>query len=79
MPSVWVRPSDGSRGDITAIGVYTGTSWILEFKRKLYTGDTTGADVDFSSREDFPFGIGTFNNAAIAHATKAGLTLKFEE
>ena len=79
MPSVWVRPSDGSRGDITAIGVYTGSSWILEFKRKLSTGDATGADVDFSSLEDFPFGIATFNNAAIAHGTKAFLTLKFEE
>jgi hypothetical protein len=79
MPSVWVQPSNGSRGDITAIGVYTGTSWILEFKRKLSTGDITGADVDFSSLEDFPFGIATFNNAAIAHGTKAFLTLKFEE
>ncbi len=79
MPSVWVRPSNGSRGDITAIGVYTGSSWILEFKRKLSTGDITGADVDFSSLEDYPFGIATFNNAAIAHGTKASLTLKFEE
>jgi len=79
MPSIWVQPSNGSRGDITAIGVYTGSSWILEFKRKLSTGDTTGADVDFSSLEDFPFGIATFNNAAIAHGTKAFLTLKFEE
>lgn len=70
---------NGSRGDITAIGVYTGSSWILEFKRKLSTGDTTGADVDFSSLADFPFGIATFNNAAIAHATKAFLTLKFEQ
>ena len=79
MPSIWVQPSNGSRGDITAIGVYTGSSWILEFKRKLSTGDMTGADVDFSSLQDFPFGIATFNNAAIAHATKAFLTLKFEE
>ena len=79
MPSIWVQPSNGSRGDITAIGVYTGSSWILEFKRKLSTGDMTGADVDFSSLEDFPFGIATFNNAAIAHGTKAFLTLKFEE
>jgi len=79
MPSVWVQPSNGSRGDITAVGVYTGTGWILEFKRKLSTGDATGADVDFSSLEDFPFGIATFNNAAIAHATRAFLTLKFEE
>ena len=79
MPSVWVQPSNGSRGDITAIGVYTGTSWILEFKRKLITGDTSGDDVDFSSLADFPFGIATFNNAAIAHGTKAFLTLKFEE
>jgi hypothetical protein len=79
MPSIWVQPSNGSRGDITAVGVYTGSGWILEFKRKLNTGDTTGADVDFSSLGDFPFGYGIFDNAAIAHAIKPFLTLKFEQ
>lgn len=79
MPSIWVQPSNGSRGDITSVGVFTGSGWVLEFKRKLNTGDTTGADVDFSSLDDFPFGFATFNNAAIAHGIKPFLTLKFDQ
>jgi Ethylbenzene dehydrogenase len=79
MPSIWVQPSNGSRGDITAVGVFTGSGWVLEFKRKLNTGDTSGADVDFSSLADFPFGFATFNNAAIAHGIKPFMTLKFEQ
>jgi hypothetical protein len=79
MPSIWVQPSNGSRGDITSVGVFTGSGWVLEFKRKLNTGDTSGADVDFSSLGDFPFGFATFNNAAIAHGITPFLTLKFEQ
>ena len=74
----------GSRGDITSVALYTGTGWILEFKRKL-TGDSPVGqngdkqDVDFSSLADQVFGLGVFDNAAIAHAIQPGPVLRFEQ
>lgn len=78
IPSIYTEVFVGSRGDITAKGVYTGSGWVLELKRKLKTDDTQAQDVDFSPLEDLAFGIGVFDNAGIAHAIKAGLLLKFE-
>jgi len=79
MASVTVKPviGTGSRADIIAMGIYTGNGWILEFKRKLDTGDHE-LDVTFDTSKEYPFGLGIFDNAAIAHAIKASLTLKFE-
>jgi hypothetical protein len=79
MASVTVKPviGLGSRADIIAKGVFTGNGWILEFKRKLDTGDHV-LDVTFDTTKEYPFGLGIFDNAAIAHAIKASLTLKFE-
>jgi hypothetical protein len=79
IPSVYTEPFVGSRGDIEARGEFMGSGWVLEIKRKLNTGDTAAQDVDFSSLEELAFGIATFDNAGIAHAIKAGLTLRFEE
>lgn len=79
IPSVYTEPFVGSRGDITAKGVYTGSGWVLELKRALDTGDAEAQDIDFSDLSDQPFGIGVFDNAGIAHAIKSGLTLKFEK
>ena len=78
IPSVYTTEFIGSRGDITAKGVYNGSGWILEMKRKLKTDDTEAQDVDFSSLEDLDFGISIFDNAGIAHGIKANLLLKFE-
>jgi hypothetical protein len=36
-------------------------------------------DVVFNASEEFPFGLAIFNNAAIAHAIKPNLVLKFEQ
>jgi len=79
MASITVYPTigTGSRGDILAKGVFTGNGWILEFKRKLDTGDHV-VDVTFDTSKDYPFGLGVFDNAAIAHAITPFLTLKFE-
>lgn len=79
MPSIYTGTIVGNRGDLTAGALYTGSGWILELKRKLDTGDSENVDVNFASLEDQPFGIGVFDNAAIAHAIKAGLVLKFEK
>jgi hypothetical protein len=69
----------GNSGDISCKAVYTGTGWILEFKRALKTGDTERQDIDFSSLEDQFFGFAVFENAQIAHSIKANLLLKFKK
>jgi hypothetical protein len=45
----------------------------------LKTGDVEQQDVDFSDLSDLPFGIGVFDNSAIAHAIKPNLIMKFEQ
>ena len=77
MPSIYTSPFIGSRGDISSASIYTGNGWILEFKRKLNTGNAD--DVTFDSVSDYPFGYAIFDNAAIAHGIKAFMTLKFEQ
>ncbi len=78
IPSIYSTPFIGNRGDIAGKGKYTGSGWVLEIKRKLSTGDTEKVDIDFTSLEDQPFGISVFDNAAVAHAIKPNLILKFE-
>lgn len=79
IPSIYTEVLVGSRGDITAKGIYENGVWTLEMMRALRTGDTEAQDVDFSSLEDQAFGIGTFDNAGIAHGIKPGLVLKFKQ
>jgi len=79
IPGSIVAPYTGSRGDVTANAFYTGTGWILLLKRALKTTDTEN-DLDFSSLNDQPFGIGAmFNGADNQHAIVAGLTLHFQK
>ncbi len=68
----------GSAGDITCKAVYTGTGWIVEFKRVLTTSDAV-YDVDFTSLNDQYFGFAIFENAQIAHSIKPNLVLKFKK
>ena len=79
IPGITTSPFVGSRGDITCVGIHTGTGWVLEYKRALKTGDTKNQDIDFSSLEDHSFGVATFNNTGPAHAIKANLLLKFDK
>ena len=76
-PSILTRDFAGARADIEVKVTHTGTGWIAELKRKLDTGDVD--DVVFNPAEELPFGFAIFNNAAIAHAIKPGLNLKFEQ
>lgn len=77
IPSITTEPFVGSRGDITCAQTYTGNGWILEFKRKLNTGNSD--DVTFVTTQEYPFGLAIFDNAAIAHGIKPFLNLKFEQ
>lgn len=74
-----ISPMTGNRADITAKSIHTGSGWVIEIKRALKTGDKENQDVDFSSLEDQPFGIATFERADIAHALKPNLLLKFQK
>ena len=70
----------GDRGDIDAVGFYTGSGWILEFSRPLKTasGNAGHTDVQFDVTSSYVFGIAVFDNSAIAHAINPKLTLKFK-
>ena len=68
----------GSRGDISANAIHTGSGWILEFKRALKTADAVN-DIDLSSLADQYFGCSIFDNVDAAHAIKPNLVLKFKK
>jgi hypothetical protein len=79
IPSFIAAPLSGGRGDFTATGKYTGTGWILEFKRALKTGDVLKQDIDFSSLTDQPFGMAIFNTSNYQHGIQPNLLLKFQK
>jgi hypothetical protein len=79
IPSIVASRTMGNGGDISAAWKHNGAGYIMEIKRKLKTEDTQKVDVDFSSLADQYFGIGVFENAALAHAIKANLLLKFKK
>ncbi len=76
-PSVTTKAFTLGRADVSVKAVYTGSGWICEFTRKLNTNDED--DAVFVVAEDMPFGLAIFNNAAIAHAIKSNLLMKFEQ
>lgn len=77
LPSVTTKEFTLGRGDITIIAKHNGMGWVAEFTRKLDTEDAD--DVVFDVAEELAFGLAIFNNAAIAHAVKPNLTMKFEQ
>jgi hypothetical protein len=78
IPGITITAYTGSRADISCKAAFTGSGWILEFKRALKTGDAVN-DVDFSSLADQYFGFAIFENAQIAHSIKPNLVLKFKK
>ena len=76
-PSVTTKAFTLSRADISIKAVHTGSGWVCEFTRKLNTGYSD--DVVFDITKELPFGMAIFNNAAIAHAIKPNLLMKFEQ
>jgi hypothetical protein len=79
IPGYLAIPLIGTRAEIPCAAVYTGSSWIVEFKRALKTADTNRQDVDFSSLEDQIFGVGIFNKSNYQHGIKPNLVLKFKK
>jgi hypothetical protein len=76
---VIATPLKNGRADIDCVTTYTGTGYIVEYKRKLKTGDVLKQDIDFSSLNDQPFGIAIFNSSNYQHGIKPNLLLKFQK
>jgi len=72
-------PLIGSRADINAAAVYTGTGWAVEYKRALKTGDVLNQDIDFSDLTDKPFGVAIWNKSNYQHGINPNLILKFKK
>ena len=79
LPSYIASPLINERADIPCSAVYTGTGWIVEYKRLLKTADVLKQDVDFSSLQDQPFGVAIWNKSNNQHGIKPNLLLKFEK
>ncbi len=78
-PSYIASPLLGGRADITCSAVYTGSGWIIEYKRKLRTGDTLKQDVDFSSLQDQQFGLAIWDQSNNQHGIQPNLLLTFKK
>lgn len=78
-PSYIASPLLGGRADITGAAVYTGSGWIVEYKRLLKTSDVLKQDVDLSSLKDQPFGFAIWNKSNNQHGIQPNLTLTFKK
>ncbi len=72
-------PITGGRADIICAATYTGTGWIIEYKRALKTSDALKQDVDFSSLQDQPFGVAFWNKSNNQHGINPNLLLTFKK
>jgi hypothetical protein len=79
IPSVIVSPLKNGRADIDCVTIYTGTGYIVEYKRKLKTGDVLKQDIDFTNLQDQPFGFAVWDKSNYQHAIKPNLLLKFQK
>ncbi len=85
VPSYWSAPLTNGRADISCKVTYTGTSWIIEWKRLLKTPGTLKQDIDFTygmvdgKMQDQPFGVAIFNQSNYQHGIKPNLLLKFQK
>ena len=79
IPSVIVSPLKNGRADIDCVAVYTGTGYIVEYRRKLKTSDVLKQDIDFTSLQDQPFGFAIWNRNNNQHAIQPNLMLKFQK
>jgi hypothetical protein len=78
-PSYIASPLIGGRADITCSAVYTGSGWVVEFKRKLKTADVLKQDIDFTSLQDQQFGIAIWNKSNNQHGIQPNLLLHFQK
>lgn len=82
VPGVTVSPFIGSRGDVSAKGVWKDGMWTLEIRRALVTtGENAKTqDVQFDDlSKAYDFGVSVFDNSQINHIYHDGvLQLKFK-
>ncbi|WP_295800414.1 ethylbenzene dehydrogenase-related protein [Mucilaginibacter sp.] len=78
-PSYIASPLIGGRADITGAAIYTGSGWVVEYKRLLKTGDNLKQDVDLSSLKDQQFGFAIWNKSNNQHGIQPNLTLTFKK
>jgi hypothetical protein len=78
-PSYIASPLLNGRADITCNAVFTGTGWVVEYKRKLKTGDTLKQDVDFTSLQDQQFGLAIWDQDNNQHGIQPNLLLTFKK
>jgi hypothetical protein len=79
IPSFIAVPLIGGRADIACSAVYTGTGWVVEYKRALKTSDALKQDVDFSSLKDQQFGLAIWDKSNYQHGIQPNLLLKFQK
>lgn len=73
IPGVVVAPFLGDRADISGAWIWEDGTWTLEFSRALTTGSEF--DVQFDDLDaTYYFGVATFDNAQVRHATQDGVT-----
>jgi hypothetical protein len=78
-PSYIASPLLGGRADITGAAIYTGSGWVVEYKRLLKTSDVLKQDVDLSSLQDQQFGFAIWNKSNNQHGIQPNLTLTFKK
>ena len=79
VPAYIAVPLTGGRADISCVATYTGSGWVIEYKRALKTGDVLKQDVDFTSLQDQQFGVAFFNKSNNQHGINPDLLLKFQK
>jgi hypothetical protein len=79
IPAYIAVPLVGSRSDISCSAVYTGTGWVVEYKRALKTSDALKQDIDFSSLKDQQFGMAIWNQSNNQHGIQPNLLLTFSK
>ncbi|MDP4261764.1 MAG: ethylbenzene dehydrogenase-related protein [Bacteroidota bacterium] len=72
-------PLIGGRADIASAAVYNGSGWVVEYKRKIKTGDVLNQDIDFTGLQDQQFGIAIWNSSNYQHGINPNLVLKFKQ
>ncbi|MEI6184085.1 MAG: ethylbenzene dehydrogenase-related protein [Bacteroidota bacterium] len=79
LPAYFAQPLIGGRKDIPCAAVYTGSGWVVEYKRLLKTTDGLKQDVDFTANnyQDQPFGFAIWNQSNNQHGINPNLVLHF--
>jgi hypothetical protein len=77
LPSVITRTPSGSAGDVTAKGAWRDGHWLVEFSRRLSTGDP--ADVALTPGREAYLSVAVFNAREGAdHSTSKEITFRLQ-